>query len=113
MKDDEREKERGKTEGEQGRVEVAWGQQVRMAARPPPHPPAPIPALSTLPGYLSVSGPSSVLSRGAGGSRLAGPCGGGSPSSGEASPVAGGEQGWLGGPLTETPLWGSVSSAVE
>lgn len=41
MKDDKREKERGKTEGEQGRVEVAWGQQVRMAARPPPHPPRP------------------------------------------------------------------------
>lgn len=66
-------------------------------------------APSPPPGYLSVSGPSSVLSRGAGGSRLAGPCRGGSPSSGEASTPVGaqGEQGWLGGPLgTETPLWG-------
>lgn len=49
------------------------------------HPAPPTPGS----GHLSVSAPSSVLSGGARGSRLAGPCGGGSPSSGAASRPAG------------------------
>lgn len=49
-----------------------------------------------------------MLSRGVGGSRLAGPCGGGSPSSGEAStPVgAAGRAGLAGRPFsTKAPQW--------
>lgn len=92
----------------------AWRAQVQMAANPNSHPPGPPPGPP--PGHLSVSGPSSVLSRDVGGSRLAGPWGGGSPSSGEAStPVgAAGRSGLAGRPFgTETPQWRSVSSAME
>lgn len=83
----------------------------------PPQPDKPISVPSTRtpppapsPGHLSVSGPSSVLSEGPGGSRLAGPWGGGSPSSGGVSTPVGmkGRESRAGcrGPGARPTLWG-------
>lgn len=104
-KEKEEGRERGRKEGGAGQSGDGSGTAGAKSSKiPKTHSPTPPPA--PLPGHLSVSAPSSVLSGGTWGSRLAGPCGGRSPSSSGVSTPAGvvGEQGWLGGPCSsETP----------